>query len=62
MMRLHDNGMLRDLENYLNIIFDLQSKLMDKDFKIAMLRLELAMEKDLLESFKRCFLPAITKS
>ena len=42
-----------EIENYLQRIFDLESKLLDKDFKIAMLEFELKLEKNLIECFKK---------
>lgn len=47
---------ISEVENYLNRIFDLQSKVRDKDFKIAMLEFELALEKNLLSAFKKYYL------
>lgn len=41
-----------EVENYLNEIFNLQKKIVDKDFKITLLEFELALEKQLLQSFK----------
>lgn len=51
---------IEDMENYLNTIFDLQSKLMDKDFKIGMLQFELDMEKQMVAFIKRIYVPAQT--
>ena len=42
-----------EIENYLQRIFDLESKLLDKDFKIAMLEFELKLEKNLIQCFKK---------
>lgn len=44
---------LDELDKYLKQIFDLQTKLIDKDFRIAMLQLELSMEKQKLEVLKQ---------
>ena len=54
-MQYVDNVNINEVENYLNTIFDLQKKVVDKDFKITMLEFELALEKQLLNSFKKYF-------
>ena len=43
---------LDQLDVYLKQIFDLQTKLIDKDFRIAILELELSMEKQKLDVMK----------
>lgn len=51
MRRAHDL-ILREIENYLNTIFELREEVATKDFKILMLEMELNMEKQLLASMK----------
>jgi len=58
-MKYSYNLSIEDIENYLNTIFDLQSKLMDKEFKISMLEFELQLERSLLTSMKRIYLPPV---
>jgi len=48
-----NNFNLTELNNYLNIIFDLQNKLLDKDFKIMNLEFELALKKQMLDAFNK---------
>lgn len=57
-MNLADNLRIEEVENYLNRIFDLQSKLIDKDFKIALLEFELKIERQSHEFVKKLYLPA----
>ena len=48
------NGLnIYDIENYVKTLFELQKQLVDKDFKIAMLEFELAIEKQLCNAFKK---------
>lgn len=47
-----NNLNIEHLENYLNIIFDLEKQMLDKDFKIRMLEFELEMEKGMNSIFR----------
>lgn len=51
-MRSVHNLKIEEIENYLNIIFNLREEIGQKDFKITMLEFELRMERQLLNSFK----------
>lgn len=52
------NLKINEVENYLNRILDLKLELIDKDFRISMLEFELTLEKQLLESIKKIYIPA----
>ena len=45
---------IAEVENYVNTIFELQDKIRHKDLKIVLLEFEVAIQKNLLEAFKRC--------
>lgn len=51
---------IEEVENYLNTIFELRGRIIDKDFKIAMLEFELALEKQLMTAFKKYYLPQLS--
>ena len=54
-MRSVHNLMLEEIDNYLNIIFNLRNQIHDQDFKIFMLEFELKLEKELLCQIKTNF-------
>ena len=47
-----NNFNVEEFKNYINIIFKLQGESLDKDFRIAKLEFELAMERKMLEDLK----------
>jgi hypothetical protein len=49
-----NNPSVSKSHDYLNIIFDLRSQLIDKEFKITMLELELNVAKELQSILKKC--------
>lgn len=51
-----NNLTIDQIKEYLNEIFDLQNKMIDKDMKIIKLEFELAMEKSLVETYKKHYL------
>lgn len=48
-----------EVQNYLNTIFDLQSQVLHKDLKIALLEFEVALEKSLLGAFRKHYLQEV---
>ncbi len=60
MLNAH-NIKIDEVENYLNRIFSLECKVATKDLRITLLEFELALEKQLLDAFKKFYLQPDSK-
>ncbi len=49
------NLTINDLNKYISSIFELENKLINRDIQITLLKFEVEINKQLLESFKRYY-------